>query len=42
VPRTKNEEDLRCIDELFTKEDIQETLVDPSSLKRKLTKDQIK
>ena len=42
VPRLKDDEDLRCIDELFTKENIQETFVDPSQMKSGLTKDQMK
>jgi len=34
-PKVKGEEDVSCIDRLFTKEGLQETLVDPSALTSK-------
>ena len=34
-PKVKGKEDVSCIDKLFTKEGLQETLVDPSALTAK-------
>lgn len=34
-PKVKGDEDVSCIDKLFTKEGLQETLVDPSALTNK-------
>jgi len=34
-PKVKSDTDVSCIDKLFTKEGLQETLVDPSALTAK-------
>ena len=37
-PKVKGPEDVSCIDKLFTKEGLQETLVDPSAMTAKEVK----